>query len=98
MMSSMASRGSDSAAAVVSVPMMAYRVAMLAWSLWLALSLLSWLKRGFAAFATGGLWREVPRPPPRAPPASSAAAKAGEGPGAPTSAAVPSTGPAPPKP
>lgn len=85
-------------ASVVSVPMMAYRVAMLAWSLWLSLSLLSWLKRGFAAFSTGGLWRELPRPPPRPAPASSVAAKAGEVPGAPTSAAVPSTGPTPPKP
>ncbi|MBI1947536.1 MAG: hypothetical protein HYS27_17730 [Deltaproteobacteria bacterium] len=84
-------------ASVVSVPMMAYRVAMLAWSLWLALSLLSWLKRGFAAFSTGGLWREVPRPPPRPAPASSVAAKAVDLPGAPTSAAVPSTGPTPPK-
>lgn len=77
-------------ASILSVPMMAYRVAMLAWSLWLALSLLSWLKRGFAAFSTGGLWRAVPLPPPRHA-AAPAAARAGEVPGAPTSAAVPST-------
>lgn len=83
-------------ASILSVPMMAYRVAMLAWSLWLALSLLSWLKRGFAAFSIGGLWRVVPRPPPRPRP-SPAAGKASEVAGAPTSAAVPSTGPTPPK-
>ena len=83
-------------ASILSVPMMAYRIAMLAWSLWLALSLLSWLKRGFTAFSTGGLWRAVPRPPPRPRP-SPAASKASEVAGAPTSAAVPSTGPTPPK-
>ena len=81
-------------ASILSVPMMAYRVAMLAWSLWLALSLLSWLKRGFTAFSTGGLWRAVPRPPPRQAPAP-AAVRAGDVPGAPTSAAVPSTTAAP---
>jgi len=48
---------------VVSAPMLAYRIAMLAWALWLALSLLHWLRWGFNAFGTGGFWK---RPPPRA--------------------------------
>ncbi len=50
---------------VLSVPMLVYRGAMLAWSLWMALSLVSWLKWGWKSFSTGGLWR---RPPPSPPP------------------------------
>ncbi len=46
---------------VLSVPMLVYRGAMLAWSLWMALSLMSWLKWGWKSFATGGLWRSPPR-------------------------------------
>jgi len=57
---------------VISVPMLVYRGAMLAWSLWLALALLRWLKWGWGAFASGGLWRSAPRkaipPPPAIPP------------------------------
>jgi hypothetical protein len=41
---------------VLSVPMLVYRGAMLAWSLWMALSLLTWLKWGWKSFSTGGLW------------------------------------------
>jgi hypothetical protein len=50
---------------VVSVPLLVYRLAMLAWALWLATALLRWLRRGWQAFGTGGLWR--PRPPKPAP-------------------------------
>lgn len=54
---------------VVSAPMFAYRLLMLAWALWLALSLLQWLRWGFAAFGTGGFWkRPPPRPAPVMPP------------------------------
>ncbi len=50
---------------VFSAPMLVYRGAMLAWSLWLALALLRWLKWGWSAFTAGGLWRSKPtRPPP----------------------------------
>jgi hypothetical protein len=49
---------------VVSAPMLIYRVAMLAWALWLALSLLAWLRWGFKAFGAGGFWRRRPPPPP----------------------------------
>jgi len=34
---------------------------MLAWALWLATALLRWVRQGWQAFGTGGLWR--PRPP-----------------------------------
>ncbi len=55
---------------VVSLPMTVYRLAMLAWSLWMALALLRWLTWGWQAFSTGGLWRSAPRvaAKPTAPP------------------------------
>jgi hypothetical protein len=43
-------------ATVISVPLMAYRLLMLAWSLWLAVALLNWLKWGWGCYANGGLW------------------------------------------
>ncbi len=46
---------------VVSAPMFIYRFAMLGWALWLALSVVGWLRWGFAAFARGGFWRRKPR-------------------------------------
>ncbi len=42
---------------VISVPLRLYQLAMLAWALWLAHSLLRWLRWGWANFASGGLWR-----------------------------------------
>ena len=45
-------------ASIISVPLMAYRILMLLWSLWLAISLLNWLKWGWECFAMGGLWKE----------------------------------------
>lgn len=45
---------------VVSIPLMAYRVLMLAWSLWLAVSLLNWLKWGWTCFSSGGTWQKGP--------------------------------------
>jgi hypothetical protein len=54
----------------LSVPMLAYRLAMLAWALWLAHALLGWLRFGWEAFGTGGTWRRGalrrPRVQPRA--------------------------------
>jgi hypothetical protein len=47
-------------ATVVMLPLMAYRVLMLLWSLWLAASLLSWLKWGWGCFSSGGLWKKLP--------------------------------------
>jgi hypothetical protein len=46
---------------VLSLPLMVYRLAMLAWALWIAWALLSWLRWGFAAFSAGGLWRPSAR-------------------------------------
>ena len=46
---------------VLSVPLLVYRLAMLAWALWLATALLRWVRQGWQALGTGGLWR--PRPP-----------------------------------
>jgi hypothetical protein len=47
---------------MLSIPMLWYRGAMLAWAVWLALALLRWLRWAWAAFSTGGLWKR--RPPP----------------------------------
>src|SRR5690606_31539026 len=44
-------------AGVVSVPLWVYRLAMLAWSLWLVFALLRWIGWGWRSFATGGLWQ-----------------------------------------
>lgn len=56
---------------IFSVPLMVYRAAMLCWALWLASSLLGWLKWGWGRFGEGGLWRNPPpKPKPvTAPPA-----------------------------
>ncbi|MFH1725533.1 MAG: hypothetical protein ABII00_13060 [Elusimicrobiota bacterium] len=43
----------------LSVPLMLYRAAMLAWALWLASSMLKWIKWGWACFTAGGMWRPV---------------------------------------
>ena len=59
---------------MLSVPLLVYRVAMLAWALWLAVALLGWLRWGWSAFASGGLWKKAPprpvMPPPVYPPAA----------------------------
>jgi hypothetical protein len=43
---------------VLSVPLLVYRVIMLAWALWLAFSLLKWLSWGWGCFSDGGTWRK----------------------------------------
>ncbi|MEE8424834.1 MAG: hypothetical protein V3S11_03350, partial [Elusimicrobiota bacterium] len=48
---------------VFSVPLMFYRAAMLFWALWLASSLLGWLKWGWGCFGEGGFWRNLPPKP-----------------------------------
>ena len=45
-----------------SLPRMFYRLAMLAWAMWIASSLLSWLKWGWSCANEGGLWKAVRRP------------------------------------
>jgi hypothetical protein len=46
------------AASVISLPLIAYRILMLAWSLWLASALLNWLRWGWSCFASNGLWHK----------------------------------------
>ncbi len=60
-------------ASVWSLPLWVYRLAMLAWALWMVLALLRWLRWGWECFSTGGLWRqrrrqEAPAEPAAAPP------------------------------
>jgi len=42
-------------------PRAVYRVAMLAWSLWMSLALLKWLRFAWQAFSTGGLCARAPK-------------------------------------
>ncbi len=62
-------------ASVVSLPLWAYNLAMLAWALWLAAALVRWSRAAFAAWTRGGYWTpwrraqpaiDVPPPPPPA--------------------------------
>ena len=46
---------------IFSVPRWVYRAAMLAWALWLASSLIGWLKWGWSRYSEGGLWKELPK-------------------------------------
>lgn len=51
------SAGTMDQAWMISAPMWLYRVLMLAWSLWLAFSLIRWLKWGWSCFSEQRLWR-----------------------------------------
>jgi hypothetical protein len=51
----------------VSVSLWIYRLAMLAWSLWLAIAVLRWLRWGWRAYGAGGFWRPGPPSPPLVP-------------------------------
>jgi hypothetical protein len=60
---------------VLSLPMFAYHLAMLAWALWLAAAVLRWSRWAWSCFTEGGLWRPwfrrqpaTPDPGPPAPP------------------------------
>ncbi len=44
---------------IVSLPMWAYRVAMLAWSLWLAFAIVRWARWGWTAYSSGGIWNRT---------------------------------------
>ncbi len=45
---------------ILSLPMLVYRLLMLLWALWLAWSILAWIKWGWAAYSLGELWRSKP--------------------------------------
>jgi hypothetical protein len=67
------SKGATPGAWAVSVPLFAYHAAMLAWALWLASSLIRWVRWAWACFAEGGFWRPLWKrkaPPPPAAPAA----------------------------
>lgn len=56
---------------VLSLPKLAYHVLMLIWALWLAISLLQWLRWGWTCFSEGKIWmkwvkkaKEEELPPP----------------------------------
>jgi len=57
---------------VLSVPMLAYRGVMLSWALWLAVSLLRWLRWGWLSFSSDGLWKRHPKRKPELPVAAPA--------------------------
>jgi len=48
-------------ARVLSLPMFTYRIVMLVWALWLAGTLLGWLKWAFSCWSRGGRWKRRPR-------------------------------------
>jgi hypothetical protein len=47
---------------VISIPVLAYRLLMLLWALWLAASMMRWVPWGWAAFSAGGCWRRSEAP------------------------------------
>ena len=42
---------------ILTVPMLIYRLLMLAWALWLAFALLRWLRWAWECYSTNGIWR-----------------------------------------
>lgn len=46
---------------IISVPIWVYRVLMLLWAMWLARSLLNWIKWGWEALSDGQFWRKDPK-------------------------------------
>jgi hypothetical protein len=55
-------------AGVFSVSLWVYKLAMLAWALWLANALIGWLRWAFDAWTCGGYWRKPPPKPGVTPP------------------------------
>ena len=43
---------------VISLPLLCFQLFMLGWSIWLALSLMRWLKWGWERFSVLGLWKK----------------------------------------
>lgn len=56
-------RGALSHAGAFSLPLWAYKLAMLLWALWLANALIGWLRWGFGAWMRGGYWKAQPKAP-----------------------------------
>jgi len=49
---------------VLSVPLSVYRILMLLWALWLAYSVLSWLRWAWRQYGVDGYWRKSEKSPP----------------------------------
>ncbi|MGA0586889.1 hypothetical protein ACO2Q2_07145 [Dyella sp. KRB-257] len=66
------SSGALPRAGVFSVSLWVYKLAMLAWALWLANALIGWLRWAFGAWSEGGYWRKrtAAATPPELPAAS----------------------------
>ena len=62
------SSGALPAGGVFSVSLWVYKLAMLAWALWLANALIGWLRWAFDAWTRGGYWRKPEPKPPVVPP------------------------------
>jgi len=52
---------------IISVPVLAYRFLMLAWSMWMAFALIDWLKWGWGCFSRGRLWMPLRKQKSRQP-------------------------------
>ncbi|MCP4494989.1 MAG: hypothetical protein GY820_47960 [Gammaproteobacteria bacterium] len=50
-----------STAWLISVPMYVYRILMLLWALWLAITCLKWVQWGWKQFSKDGVWRTIPK-------------------------------------
>jgi hypothetical protein len=50
------------AVTVVSLPLWVYRVAMLAWSGWLAVRIVGWITWAWRSFSQGGVWKSLRKP------------------------------------
>jgi len=57
------SSGALPRAGVFTLPLWCYKLAMLAWALWLANALIGWLRWGFHAWMRGGYWKPSPSSP-----------------------------------
>ena len=59
-----ADRSNDAlpSASAISVSIWWYKLAMLAWALWLASALVGWLRWAWSCYSAGGYWRSSPKP------------------------------------
>lgn len=44
---------------MISIPVVAYRIFMLAWALWLAFSVLKWVRWGWTCYSSGTYWKQT---------------------------------------
>lgn len=47
---------------IISLPVLVYRILMLAWSMWMAFALINWLKWGWGCFSKDRLWMAMRKP------------------------------------